>query len=84
MPGRKTTGTKGTWSCTHGLPLLVMVTPADPHDSAAAKEILFRLRWADSAYAGKLIDRAKRHLNPTIKPVSRPKDASGLVILPRR
>ena len=78
---------------TRGLPLLVMVTPADLHDSAAAKEVLFRLRlmhpqitivWADTAYAGKLVDWAKQHLNLTIKPVSRPKDASGFVILPRR
>lgn len=77
---------------TRGLPLMVMVTPADLHD-AAAKEVLFRLRlmhpeitivWADSAYAGKLVDWAKQHLNLTIKPVSRPKDASGFVVLPRR
>lgn len=48
---------------TRGLPLLVMVTPADMTDRDAAKEVLFRLRlvhpaitivWADSAYAGKL------------------------------
>ncbi|MBC9731133.1 IS5 family transposase [Streptomyces sp. TRM68367] len=60
---------------TRGLPLMVMVTPADLHDAAAAKEILFRLRlmhpeitivWADSAYAGKLVDWAKQHLNLTI------------------
>ncbi|WP_405805467.1 IS5 family transposase [Streptomyces sp. NBC_01187] len=78
---------------TRGLPLFVMVTPADLHDSAAAKEVLFRLRlmhpeitivWADSAYAGKLITWAQRHLNLTIKTVSRPKDASGFVVLPRR
>ncbi|MFF3350961.1 IS5 family transposase [Streptomyces sp. NPDC002779] len=78
---------------TRGLPLMVMVTPADLHDSAAAKEVLFRLRlmhpeitivWADSAYAGKLVAWAKKHLNLTIKPVSRPKDASGFVIIPRR
>jgi transposase len=59
---------------TRGLPLLVMVTPADLHDSQAAKEVLFRLRlmhpeitivWADSAYAGKLVDWAKKHLNLT-------------------
>lgn len=46
---------------TRGLPLMVMVTAADLHDAAAAKEVLFRLRlmhpeitivWADSAYAG--------------------------------
>jgi transposase len=73
--------------------VMVMVTPADLHDAAAAKEVLFRLRlmhpeitivWADSAYAGKLVDWAKQHLNLTIKPVSRPKDASGFVVLPRR
>lgn len=49
---------------TRGLPLFVMVTPADLHDSAAAKEVLFRLRLmhpeitlvrADRAYAGKLV-----------------------------
>lgn len=78
---------------TRGLPLLVMVTPADLHDSHAAKEVLFRLRlmhpeitivWADSAYAGKLVTWAKKHLNLTIKTVSRPKDSSGFVVLPRR
>ena len=40
--------------------------------------------WADSAYAGKLVEWAKHHLSLTIKPVSRPKDASGFVVLPRR
>ncbi|GAA0906959.1 hypothetical protein GCM10009574_099630 [Streptomyces asiaticus] len=78
---------------TRGLPLLVMVTPADLHDSAAAREVLFRLClmhpkitivWADSAYVGKLVTWAKRHLNLTNKPVSRPMDASGFVVLPRR
>ncbi|AEY85298.1 putative transposase [Streptomyces hygroscopicus subsp. jinggangensis 5008] len=78
---------------TRGLPLLVMVTPADMTDRDAAKEVLFRLRlmhpeitivWADSAYAGQLVTWAKRYLNLTIKTVSRPKDASGFVVLPRR
>lgn len=78
---------------TRGLPLLDMVTPADLHDSAAAKEVLFRLRlmhpeitivWADSAHAGRLVTWSKKHLNLTIKPVSRPKDASGFVVVPRR
>lgn len=36
------------------------------------------------AYAGKLVDWAKQHLNLAVKPVSRPKDASGFVVLPRR
>ncbi|GAA2966972.1 hypothetical protein GCM10010446_60830 [Streptomyces enissocaesilis] len=40
--------------------------------------------WTDSAYAGKLVTWAKKHLNLTIKPVSRPKDTAGFVILPRR
>ncbi|MFI8393152.1 IS5 family transposase, partial [Streptomyces sp. NPDC085540] len=76
---------------TRGLPLLVMVTPADLHDSHAAKEVLLRLMhpeitivWTDSAYAGKLVTWAKKYLNLTIKTVSRPKDSSGFVILPRR
>ncbi|MEV8022934.1 IS5 family transposase [Streptomyces sp. NPDC086554] len=76
-----------------GLPLFVMVTPADMHDSVAAREALFRLRlmhpeitiiWADLAYAGKLVDWAKAFLHLTIKTVSRPKGAQGFVILPRR
>jgi transposase len=78
---------------TRGLPLLVIVTPASLSDRDAAKEVLFRLRlmhpeitivWADSAYAGKLVTWAKKYLNLTIKTVSRPKDASGFIVLPRR
>lgn len=78
---------------TRSLPLMVMVTPASLSDRDAAKEILFRLRlthpeitlvWADSAYAGKLVAWAKRRLNLTIKTISRPKDTTGFVVLPRR
>lgn len=78
---------------TRGLPLLVMVTPADMTDRDAAKEVLFRLRlmhpeitivWADSAYAYQLVTWAKQHLRLTIKTVSKPKDATGFVVLPRR
>ncbi|SOE06479.1 IS5 family transposase [Streptomyces sp. Ag109_G2-15] len=78
---------------TKGLPLLVMVTPADIQDRDAGREVLFRLRlmhpeltvvWADSAYAGKLVDWAKQFLSLTIRTVSRPKDATGFVVLPRR
>lgn len=77
---------------TRGLPLTVMVTPADLHNSQAAKEVLFRLRlihpeitilWADRVYAGKLVTWAERHLNLTIRAVARPKDTSGFVLLPR-
>ncbi|MEU9256638.1 IS5 family transposase [Streptomyces sp. NPDC048270] len=78
---------------TKGLPLFVMVTPADMTDRDAAKEELFRLRlmhpeitivWADSADAGQLVTWAKKYLNLTAKTVSRPKDAVGFVVLPRR
>lgn len=78
---------------TRGLPLAGDGHPVDLHDSAAAKEVLFRLRLmhpeitivrADSACAGKLLTRAKRHLNLTIKTVGLPKDTSGFVVLPRR
>ncbi len=76
-----------------GLPLFVMVTPADMTDRDAAKEVLFRLWlmrpeitivWADSAYAGQLVTSSKSLLGLTLKTVSRPKDASGFVVLPRR
>lgn len=78
---------------TKGLPLFVMVTPADMTDRDAAKEVLFRLRlmhpeitivWADSAYAGQLVTWTKKYLNLTVKTVSRPKNAVGFVVLPRR
>lgn len=78
---------------TKGLPLFVLVTPADMTDREAAKEVLFRLRlmhpeitivWADSGYAGQLVTWAKKHLNLTLKTVSRPPNTPGFVILPRR
>ncbi len=57
------------------------------------REILFRLRlmhpeltvvWADSAYAGGLVEWARTFLKLTVKTVSRPKNTPGFVILPRR
>ena len=77
----------------NGLPLFVLVTRADLQDRDAVKEVLFRLRlthpevtivWADSAYAGQLVDWAKQHLDLTLKTVSRPKGAKGFVVVPRR
>ncbi|GHC73076.1 hypothetical protein GCM10010507_60410 [Streptomyces cinnamoneus] len=59
----------------------------------AAREVLFRLRlmhpeltvvWADSAYAGGLVDWARSFLKLTVKTVGRPKNTPGFVILPRR
>ncbi len=76
-----------------GLPLFVMVTPADMHDSVAAREALLRLRlmhpditivWDELTYAGPLVAWANSFLHLTIKKLSRPKDAKGFVILPRR
>ncbi len=76
-----------------GLPLFVMVTPADMHDSVAAREAFFRLRlmhpeitivWADLAYAGTLVAWARSFLHLTIKTMRRPKGAKGFVTLPRR
>ncbi|WP_052869767.1 IS5 family transposase [Streptomyces niger] len=76
-----------------GLPLLISVTPADVHDTRAARIALTRLRrahpeitivWADRAYAGTLITWARTSLNLTVKTVARPKDAHGFVLLPRR
>lgn len=70
-----------------------MATPADITDRDAAKEVLFRLRlthpeitivWADSSYAGQLVTWATNYLNLTVKTVSRPKGAKGLVVQLRR
>jgi DNA invertase Pin-like site-specific DNA recombinase/transposase len=78
---------------TKGMPVMIMVTPADMTDRDAAREMLWRLRlthpqltqvWADSAYAGQLVDWADGFLHITLKTVSRPKDAKGFVVLPRR
>ncbi|WP_431683421.1 transposase [Kitasatospora sp. KL5] len=78
---------------TKGLLLFAMVTPADMTDRDVAKEVLFRLRlmypeitivWADSAYAGQLVTWAKKYPNLTVKTVSRPEDAVGFLVLPRR
>lgn len=78
---------------TRGLPSPVMVTRADLSDRDAAEKMLFRLGLmhpeitivrADSAYAGALIEWATAHLRLTIKTVSRPRNAVGFVLLPRR
>ncbi|MCG6498840.1 hypothetical protein [Kitasatospora sp. A2-31] len=40
--------------------------------------------WADSAYAGELVDWAMRELGNTLKIVRRPPDGQGFIVLPRR
>lgn len=63
-----------------------MVTSADMTDREAAKEVPFRLRLmhpeitivrADSGCAGQLVTWAKKHVDLTLKTISRPKDAVG-------
>ncbi|MBT2423791.1 transposase [Streptomyces sp. ISL-22] len=91
--GKQINGRKRHLICDHrGLVLMVMVTAADVTDRDAAKELSIRLAlthpaiaiWADSAYAGKLVDWAKKYFDITIKTVRRPPDAKGFVVLPRR
>lgn len=78
---------------TLGLPVMITVTPADTTDRDVARELLWRLRvmqprisqvWADSAYAGQLINWSDDFLHMTLKSVSRPREAKGFVALPRR
>jgi transposase len=78
---------------TLGLLLVVIVTAASVQDRDGAKPALERLRdwyerisliWADSAYAGKLVTWAKKHLRLTLEIVKRSDDVSGFVVLPRR
>lgn len=66
------------------------LVPASMTDRDIARELLFRLRltclkvvlvYADS---GELVSWAKRFLGMTISVVSRPPNATGFVLLPRR
>lgn len=72
---------------------MITVTPADMTDRDAARELLWGLRftqpqitraWADSAYAGQLVNWADDRLWLSLRTVSRPRGAKGFVILPRR
>lgn len=77
---------------THGLPVMILVTPANMSDRDGARELLWRLRlthpqliqiWADSAYAGQLVGWAEDFLDLRLRTVARPKGAKGFVV-PRR
>ena len=72
---------------------LVLVTPADVQDRDAAKDLLTRLKlthpeivqvWADSGYAGQLVDWARDHLGIAIRISKKPPDQAGFKVLPRR
>jgi transposase len=78
---------------TLGLLLAVVVTGAGVQDRDGAMPLLAKLRaaclrialvWADSAYAGALVDWARRGLAVTLEIVKRTDDMSGFVVLPRR
>ena len=78
--GKKIDGTKRHMAVdTIGLLLAVVVTAANLQDRDGAMPLLTRMArlclrigkvWADSAYAGALIDWATRHVNTTRSPRS--------------
>jgi transposase len=76
-----------------GLLLVVLVTAADLQDRDAGVQLLgavrrlftrVRLVWADSGYAGALVDWARQKLALKVEVVRRSDDMSGFVVLPRR
>lgn len=78
---------------TLGLLLVVMVTAGSVQDRDGGADVLRRAHklfgslrhvFADGAYAGKLVDKAKRYWKLTIEVVSRPPGQRGFSVLPRR
>jgi transposase len=78
---------------TLGLIMMVMVTAAGLPDRDAARELLARLRmlhpqltllWGDGAYAGMLVEWARRFLRLTLKIVTRRPGQTGFKVLARR
>lgn len=78
---------------TEGLLLKVKVTSASVQDRDGAKLIFseslkffhkLELTWADSAYAGKLIDWAKENYDHKLEIKKRSDDAVGFEVIPRR
>lgn len=76
-----------------GLPIAVLVTPADIRDGDAAQVLLVDCRtdnpqlamiWGDSAYGGDLIEWAEDELRITVKTVRPPPDQVGFKVHPRR
>lgn len=93
-PGKKINGRKRHIAVdTKGLPVMVMVTSAGIQDRDAARDLLFRLSltqpqltqiWADRGYAGTLVDWADQRLHITLRPVSKPPNTKGFVVVKRR
>lgn len=78
---------------TQGLLLKVMVTSASVQDRDGAKIMLeknlkyfhkLKLTWADSAYAGKLVDFFQEKYGHKIEIIKRTDNMKGFVLLPRR
>jgi transposase len=78
---------------TLGLLLVVMVSAASMQDRDGGADILrqahklvssLRHVFADGAYAGKLVTKAKRYWKLTVEVVSRPPGQRGFSVLPRR
>jgi putative transposase len=76
-----------------GLILAVVVHPANIQDRDGARLVFERVRglfprlkkvWADGAYAGQLVDWVKSSLRWVLEIVSRPAEARGFEVLPRR
>jgi transposase len=84
---------------TLGLLLVVLVLPASVQDRDGAKKLLLELRhrqvmsraarrvrhlFADSGFAGKLVDWAHTLLKTTIEVVRKPQGQKGFAVIPRR
>lgn len=84
---------------TVGLLLVVLVLPASVQDRDGAKKLLLELRhrqllsraarrvrhlFADSGFAGALVDWARALLKTTIEVVRKPKGQKGFAVIPRR
>ena len=78
---------------TLGLPLAVVVHPADIQDRDGAKLVLaqllgrfprLQLIWADGAYGGKLVEWAQTVGGWTLELVRRPAQQHNFQVLPRR
>ena len=76
-----------------GLPLAVVVHPANIQDRDGAKLVInkligrfprMRLVWADAGYAGKLIEWVWAPTGWALEIVKRPRDSHHFEVLPRR
>ena len=74
-------------------PLAILVTAGNVQDRDGARPLLWALRacfptiglaWADSAYAGKLVDWAATGLTLTVQVVAKLAGQTTFVVLPRR